>query len=599
MDEKSRILLERMKIMFLAMFLLLFIIAARLFYLQVIEADKYKTMSEKNRIALQILPPQRGNVYDRNGVMLAKNEQSFFAAIVAEQSPNVSETLDKVSEILSLEDGDKAAIINNVKRSRKFLPIRIKDNLQWEDVAALELRASELSGVVIEEGFGRFYPDGRYFAHALGYVGAVSEADKQKKDPLFEIPDFKIGKSGVEQSMEDVLRGKSGNVKMEVNAFGRVMQYIDRQEPQIGKTLYLSLDSRLQKKAYELFGDESGALVVMNVRTGEILAYVSVPTFDPNLFVNGMDHKTWNELVLNPKKPLSDKVSSGVYSPGSTFKMMTALAGLKANAIDVSTKIYCDGKYELGGHNFHCWKHSGHGALNVVEALEHSCDVFFYDLSLKVGIEKIAETAREFGLGQESGLGFSVEKSGIIPDKKWKMKRFGKSWQQGESIIASIGQGYVSVTPLQLAVMTARIANGRKKVVPTLIKQDEIPVFEKLKVSRKNIEIVQKGMFEVVNGIGGTAKRAAFDINGAKLAGKTGTTQVRGISEKERKAGINSDKNMPWHLRNHALFVGYAPYDDPLYAVAVIVEHGSSGSAVAAPIGSKILQEAINLNSAK
>ena len=599
MDEKSRILLGRMGFMLGVMLFMLVVIAGRLFYLQIFEADKYRTMSEKNRIALRMLPPPRGNVYDRNGVVLAKNEQSFFAAIVAEQSPNVSETLDKFSKILPLEQNEKQTIINNVKKNRKFLPIRIKDNLQWEDISALQLQASDLPGIVIDEGFSRIYPEGKYFAHALGYVGSVSDADKKKKDPLFEIPDFKIGKSGVEQSMEDILRGKSGNVKMEVNALGRVMQYIDRQEPERGKTLYLSIDARLQKKAYELFGNESGALVVINVKTGEILTYVSVPTFDPNLFVSGMDNKTWNNLVSNLKNPLSDKVVSGVYSPGSTFKMITALAGLKAEAIDEATKIYCGGKYELGGHNFHCWKHAGHGALNVVEALEHSCDVFFYDLSLKIGIEKIAEMAREFGLGKESGLGFSIEKSGIIPDKKWKMKKFGKPWQQGESVIASIGQGYVSVTPLQLAVMTARIANGKEKIIPTLIKQEQTPIFEKLKVSSKDIKVVQKGMFEVINGVQGTAKKVAFDINGAKLAGKTGTTQVRGISEKERRAGINSDKNMPWHLRNHALFVGYAPYDNPLYAVALIVEHGSSGATVAAPIGSKILQEAIRIDAAR
>lgn len=598
-NDKGRVLLHRALVMFAAMMFLLSVIVIRLFYLQILQADKYKTMSDDNRIASRILLPQRGIIYDRNGVELAANRQNFRAAIVAEQSPKISDTLNKIAKIIPMEEGDIKAVENNIFRNRRFVPVKIKENLDWETVAALQLHASELPGIVIDEGFVRSYPFGDKFSHLLGYLGSVSEKEKDKGDPLLMVPDFKIGKTGVEKIMEQKLRGKSGSSRLEVNAFGRVMKHIDKQDPAPGENVYLSVDSRLQKKAYELLGDESGAVVVMNVKTGEILAYVSAPSFDANLFTSGMNQKTWNELVSNPKNPMADKIIGGVYSPGSTFKMITAIAGLRTGQIAMNTKINCSGRFDLGNHAFHCWKHSGHGLLNVTEALERSCDIFFYELALKVGIDEIAKVAHEFGLGELSGLGFNIERQGIIPDKKWKMRAKGEPWHQGESVIAAIGQGYVAVTPMQLAIMTARIANGKEKVMPTFLKQSKKTKFEPLKESKAVMEIVRYGMYEVVNGENGTAKTAYFNINGAKIAGKTGTTQVRRISMKERQSGIIKDEKLPWKLRNHALFVGYAPYNDPLYAVAVVVEHGSSGSGVAAPIASKVLQEAILLNSAE
>ena len=598
-SEKIRIFLKRSMEMLTIMAFAFLLIIVRLIYLQIIEADRYKMMSDKNRISLRILPPFRGGIYDRNGVELATNAQAFKVSVIPEQTPDLEEILHKLAEVISLDDAEISTVLTNARRTKKFMPIKIKDGLSWQDVSAIELHAADLPGVVVDEEFERRYKDGEYFAHILGYVGSVSKDDNKTSDPLLMLPDFKVGKSGVEKKFEDVLRGKSGNIKFEVNALGRMMKNIDREEPTTGENIYTSIDSRLQKKAYEAFGDESGALVLMNIHTGEVLAYVSVPSFDPNLFVEGMRYNTWNNLVSNPKDPLSDKVVSGVYSPGSTFKMMTALAGLNAGVINAENRVFCSGKFELGDHAFHCWKHSGHGSLNVVEALERSCDVYFYDLSLKVGIDSIAEVSREFGLGEVTGTGFDIEKTGVIPDKKWKQKKFGNNWRQGESVIASIGQGYVTVTPLQLAVMTARIANGKEKVVPSLIRLNKKPEFEPLKISTRHLNIVREGMYRVVNSSFGTAKRAAFYIHGAKMAGKTGTTQVRRISMKERMNGIIRDENLPWKLRNHALFVGYAPYDNPLYAVAVVVEHGSSGSSVAAPIASKVMQEAIILNSAR
>ncbi|HCU58846.1 MAG TPA: penicillin-binding protein 2 [Alphaproteobacteria bacterium] len=437
---------------------------------------------------------------------------------------------------------------------------------------------------------------GLYTAHFLGYVGAVNQAE-MNDEPLLSVPGFKIGKAGLEKLWEKKLRGKGGNVKLEVNAYGRVMKEIERQNGVEGKTIHLTVDARLQKVAQDAFGDESGAAVVLDVHSGEILAFVSVPSFDPNLFTTGISVKDWQDLLSNERKPLTNKAVSEHYSPGSTFKIVVALAALEAGVIDENTRFNCTGAMSLGNHKFHCWKHSGHGSLNVVEALKHSCDIFFYETALKLGINKIAEMARLLGFGSDFELGFDNMQKGIVPDKEWKEKYLKSKWQQGETVIAGIGQGYVLATPLQLVTMLARVVNGGFEVAPQFTKlslKDKAKI-KKLPIHQKNIEIVKKGMYEVVNGEGGTARRAYFNLNGTKMGGKTGTTQVRRISMAERQSGIIRDENLVWKLRNHALFVGYAPHDKPKYAVAVIVEHGSSGSGVAAPIASKILKAAIEL----
>ena len=412
------------------------------------------------------------------------------------------------------------------------------------------------------------------------------------------VPGFKIGKSGLERYFDYKLQGKGGTIKLEVNAYGRVMNEIERNSGEEGQSLTLTLDARLQRAAYEAFGEESGAAVVLNVRTGEILALVSTPSFDPNLFTNGISYKHWNALLKNERTPLVNKAVSGQYSPGSTFKVVVALAALEAGVIDLNTRFNCSGGLDVGNIRFHCWRHSGHGSLNVVEALKHSCDIFFYETAMKLGIDKIHDMAVKLGMGNVLEVGLDNEKAGIIPTKAWKKARFGTSWTQGDAANSGIGQGYVLVTPLQLATMLARVVNGGYAVQPTFIKptEKELSKIKRLDISTKNIEIVKRGMFEVVNGTGGTAGRARFNINGAMMGGKTGTTQVRRISMKERSSGILRDEQLPWLLRNHALFIGFTPVDNPRYSVAVIVEHGSSGSGVAAPIASKILQEALQLD---
>ena len=596
-NDKGKVLIRRSLIMALIKFLLLMVIIARLYYLQVYQADRYKTLADENRISTRLLVPPRGIIFDRNGVTIASNQQNFQALIVAEQAPNVQETLDAFKKIMPLSEAEEERIKKDLKRNRSFVPIKIRDNLSWEEVSRIQLNAPDLPGIVIDEGLTRYYPFGAGMAHILGYVSSVSDKDV-KDDPLLEVPGFKIGKSGIEKYLEKALRGESGNLKLEVNAYGRIMKEIERVDGIPGKDVQLTIDSRLQQKAFELFGEESGAAVLLDVHTGEILAFVSAPSFDPNMMTQGLSTEDWNALLHNERNPLTDKAISGQYSPGSTFKMIVALAALEAGVIKPETRTYCAGKMFLGNHAFHCWKKEGHGHLNVVEALQHSCDIFFYETAQKLGIEKIADMARRFGLGSKINIGLENEKAGLIPDKEWKLRRFGEPWQQGESLISGIGQGYILTTPIQLATMTARIANGGYEVVPTFKKADPAQQlnWRKINVSSTNLGLVKQGMCDVVNVPGGTAYMSRFDFNGQQMCGKTGSAQVRRITMKERESGIIKQKDLPWKFRDHALFVAYAPAVDPKYAVGVVAEHGGSGSGVAAPIGKNLLLEALKLD---
>ncbi len=596
-NHKLRILLKRSLIVFSVNILLFFALIGRLYYLQIYQGEKYALLSDSNRTSRRLVSPPRGIITDRNGVELAVNNQNFQAMLIPEQSRHIDGQLSSLQAILHLSDDEVAHIKKDISHHRRFVPVKIKDNLSWDEIAYLMLNNSQYPGLIIDEGLIRTYPYKEYTAHPLGYVGAVSEADLQKdEDPLLQVPGFKIGKSGFEKTYDNILRGRAGAVTYEVNAYGRIMREIEKTDGVRGQDLDLTIDIRLQKKAYEAFGNESGAAVVLDVNTGEILAFVSVPSFDPNLFVDGISVKNWNSLINDEKTPMTDKAIAGQYSPGSTFKIVVALAALEAGVITTNTTSFCSGKMKLGNHYFHCWKHSGHGHLNVIEAIKNSCDIFFYETALKLGIEKIAEMSHRLGLGEIYDIGLENQKAGVIPDKKWKQTALKQPWQQGETVIAGIGQGYVLVTPLQLVTMLSRVVNGGYEITPTFIKKDKPPEAKKLKLKKENLEIVKQGMFEVVNGVGGTAARAKLKLKDVKMGGKTGTTQVRRISLKERAQGIRRDEDLPWKYRNHAWFMAYAPHDNPKYAVAVIVEHGRSGSGVAAPIASKILEEAIKLD---
>ena len=596
-NHKLRYLLKRSLIIFSLNILLLFVLIGRLYYLQIYQGEKYALLADSNRLSRRLLAPPRGTINDRNGIELAVNTQNFQAMLISEQCRNIDKFLQDLTPILNLSSDDIERIKKDIAHHRRFVPIKIKDNLSWEEVSTLMINSNTFPGLIIDEGLIRSYPFKQYTAHPLGYVGSVSEADLQKSDaPLLQVPGFKIGKSGFEKTYDEELRGKEGILTYEVNAYGRIMREIEKKEGKKGKDLDLTIDIRLQKAAYDAFGKESGAAVVLDVHTGEILAFVSVPSFDPNLFVDGISIKNWNTLLYDEKTPMTDKAISGQYSPGSTFKIVVSLAALEAGVITTQTRSFCSGKMQLGNHLFHCWKHSGHGHLNVIEAIKNSCDIFFYETALKLGIEKIAEMSHKLGLGEIYDIGLENQKAGVIPNKKWKQDTLKQPWQQGETVIAGIGQGYVLVTPLQLATMLARVVNGGYAVNPTFIKKEHPAKPKKINIKPENLAIVKQGMFEVVNGVGGTATRARLKLKGIQMGGKTGTTQVRRISLKERAKGIRRDEDLPWKYRNHAWFMAYAPHDNPKYAVAVIAEHGRSGSGVAAPIASKILEEAIKLD---
>lgn len=596
-NEKDRVLNRRLMFIVLLNLLAFVVIAVRLYYLQIMEADKYRVMSEENRISTRFLVPPRGMIYDRNGEILAKNNQDFQALLIAEQTNDISQTVATFQKLLPLSEEEDEKVVQSIKNRRRFIPIKLKSNLQWDEVSKIMLNAPDLPGIEINEGLNRFYPYADLYAHVLGYVGPVSDRDK-KDSPLYLVPGFKIGKSGLEKAFDYKLQGQGGTVKLEVNAYGRVMKEIERDAGSEGQSIQISIDSRLQKAAYKAFGEHSGAAVVLDVHTGEILALVSTPSFDPNLFTNGISYKHWNELLNNERTPLINKAVSGQYSPGSTFKIVVALAALEAGVVDVDTHFNCLGGMDIGSNRFHCWKHVGHGPLNIIEALKYSCDIYFYEAAMRVGIDKIHDMALKLGMGQVLDVGLDNQKSGLIPSQEWKRKTKGTFWTKGDTANAGIGQGYVLATPLQLATMLSRVVNGGYAIKPTFFKPSagELRKIKRLDISRRHIEIVKQGMFDVVNAIDGTARKARFNLDGVKMGGKTGTTQVRRISMRERRTGIIREENLPWRLRNHALFVGFTPIEKPRYAVAVVVEHGSSGAAVAAPIASAILQEALRLD---
>ncbi len=574
-------------------------LAARMYYLQVIEADKYGVLAEDNRVSMRLLPPPRGLILDRNGVAMAVNQHNYRVLMVAEQAPSLSYTLDALSQIITLTDHDRARIAKEARRHRSFVPITVRENLSWEDVARIEVNAPDLPGVLIDVGQSRYYPLEHLGAHILGYVAAVSEADLTG-DPLEELPGFRIGKAGVERIYDLALRGSGGSSAVEVNAVGRVIRELERNEGEPGANLALTLDMRLQEYAAQRLGEESAAAVVMDIYTGEVLVMASNPSFDPNAFNRGLTGEEWRDLSTNPRAPLQNKAIAGTFAPGSTFKLVVALAALESGAITADQRVFCSGHMELGSLRFHCWKKGGHGSQDLINGLKNSCDVYFYEIARRCGFEKVAEMARRFGLGGLTGIDLPNERPGLMPDRAWKRAALKQPWHPGETLINGIGQGYCLATPLQLATMTARIANGGFAVVPHVARDTIVdrhiaprstPEWPSCNVSQKSLTLVRRGMFAVSNEPGGTAYRARIDIDGMWLSGKTGSAQVRRITMRERETGVKKNDELPWKERDHALFVAYAPEDNPKYSIAVVVEHGGGGSAVAAPIARDIMIE--------
>jgi penicillin-binding protein 2 len=573
----------------------------RMRYLQVDQADQFRLLAEENRINIRLIPPDRGLIQDRTGKLIAANEQNYRVVITREAAGDVDLVLRRLAGVIPMTAEELERAIAEVKSISAFVPVTVAERLSWEDFSKVALNAPALPGVVPEVGLSRRYPLDQDFAHVVGYVGPVSDKDLEElaePDPLLRIPKFQIGKIGVEKWMEDTLRGRAGTKRIEVNSAGRVMRELDRQEGDPGTDIRLTLDAGVQNFAQARLGEESAAAVVIDVVTGDLVCCASSPSFDPNLFVRGISHGDYNALMEDDHRPLANKTVSGAYPPGSTFKMVTALAALEAGVADAETRVRCPGFIEFGGRRFHCWKRAGHGTVNLERSLSESCDVFYYDIAQKVGIDKIAEMGRKLGLGTRFDIPMSAITEGIMPDKQWKLERHKQDWRIGDTINASIGQGYVLTSPLQLAVMTARIAGGRA-VVPRLVRMvndRELPQPEAppLEIAAEHLAAIRQGMYEVVNGERGTAKSSRVVDPALVMAGKTGTSQVRNITAAERESGVIANEDLPWHRRDHALFVGYAPYDAPRYAIAVVVEHGGGGSVAAAPIARDILLRALS-----
>ena len=567
------------------------VLAGRMRYLGIEQSDTFALLAEQNRVNIQLLPPARGLILDRNGKLIAGNEQNYRVVITREGAGDVDLVLNRLSHLIPLTQADLTRVLKDVSRNAPFVPIPVADRLSWEEFSRISVNAPALPGVTPDVGLSRLYPRDTDFAHVVGYVGPVSEKDLEAietPDPLLHIPKFQIGKIGVEKWQEDVLRGSAGNRKIEVNHVGRIMRELERTEGNSGADLTLTLDADVQNFLQVRLGDEAAACIVMDAQNGDIIAAVSAPSFNPNLFVRGISNTNYSALMENDHRPLANKVVQGAYPPGSTFKVVTALAALADAQIDADTKVYCPGYLDFGGRKFHCWKAGGHGKVNLARALAESCDVFFYDVAQKVGIDKIAEMGKTMGLGQRHDLPMSAITEGIMPDKAWKQQRYQQDWRIGDTINASIGQGYVLASPLQLAVMTARVATGRR-VVPRLVKAvngAEVPVDEALPLGLESAHLgsVRAGMMGVVNDQHGTSFAARITNDAMRMAGKSGTSQVRNISAAERETGVVNNVDLPWKDRDHALFVAYAPADAPRYAVAVVVEHGGGGSSVAAPI---------------
>lgn len=616
-------------------------LAGRLYYLQVVEAARYRTLSEDNQFNLELLPPIRGRIFDRNGVALADNRDNFRIEIVAEQTADVARTLATLREIVDVEDWDFKRVLRETKRKRGFVPITVVENLSRRDISKVAINAPYLPGIRIEVGRSRNYPYAAAAVHLTGYVAAVSESELTG-DPVLELPDFRIGKSGIEKLYDLEMRGSSGQRQVEVNALGRIIRKLPGNEGQPGRDIAITVDVRLQElasrrlaqgksesvprsdprgkqalaalkttpplgetvnldKLGKIAPPESGAAVVMDIHRGDILALVSTPGFDPNLFNKGLSPRDWERLLSNPRSPMTNKSVTGQYSPGSTFKMIVCLAALEADVAAPDTKVFCPGHMQLGNARFHCWKKYGHGHLDMTGALEQSCDIYLYEMANRVGIDRIAEMSRRFGLGEKLGVDLPGESRGLIPSREWKQATRGEAWQKGETLITGIGQGFVLCTPLQMATMTARLVNGGSAVVPRLVRDPEAadPSFEALNVTPRHMRLVIEGMERVVNGKRGTARAVPRKTDPFLFGGKSGSVQVKRISKAERLAGKIKNEDRPWRDRDHAMFVAYAPMEAPRYAVSVVVEHGGSGSSMAAPIARDILAETMRLDPAR
>lgn len=614
------------------------LLAGRLYQLQIAQNEGWSRLSDSNQFNVRSVSPARGRIFDEKNRLLAGNTETYSLSITPLQAGDLKRSLRQLAQLVELKDTDIQDILEQASKQPRFMSVTVKDELTQRDLSRLAIRSPLMNGVSFSKRYRRIYPQAHLTGHITGYVSPVTPRELDEDPRWGRLPNIRTGKVGIEQALEQNLRGSPGLDRIEINARGKAVRIINDKNPVQGNDARLTLNMEVQAYAYNRLragnseiitntadiqralqsneelrahfaaGDnlvlrdangrfvpgESGSAIVMDIRNGNVISMVSAPSYDPNQFSERLLTRDWKRLSNHPRTPLLNRAISGLYAPGSTFKMVVAAAALEAGVISESTRYTCEGNMEFGDRKFHCWFDDGHQSLNVKQALERSCDIYFYEIALKTGINRIHDMAKRLGLGAPSGLDLPFEKLGIMPNRDWKMENRGSVWTPGETIVAGIGQGFVLTTPMQLAVMTARLADGKKAVTPRLYADNDSAVdFAPLNISQPVLKVVKKGMEQVLNGPLGTARRYDLDKHG--IAGKTGTVQVKRITKEQREAGIIDNIDRPWKERDHALFVAYAPRKNPRYAAVVVVEHGGSGSSMAAPIARDILAQTIKI----
>ena len=603
-ENKSRLITRRMFILSSLKIAVFIGIICRLFYLQISENIKWRSLSDKNRLREWKMPPQRGIIEDYFGEKIAKNSQVFQLHMIPEDVPNLEELFFRLSKIIDFNEREKSNLIKKLKKRKPWEPIIISDNLSWSEFSRLNLFLHETPGIKPVVSIARKYIEDGSFSHIIGYVSAVSVKDLENSALLrkINIPGLKTGKNGLEKSLNEDMIGKPGLQRFEVNAYGKRIKELKFVEGTAGKNYRTTLDIDVQQFTSELLKDKSGSICVMDIYTGDIIAMVSSPTFDANKFVHGIDTKDWQDLINDDKKPLINKSIAGLYPPGSTIKPLVALSALENDVISPNTTTECKGVIELYGHTYHCWKEKGHGFLRLREGIKQSCDIYFYEVARRLGVDRLAETANKFGLGNKVFDILDEERTGLVPSTKWKLKNIGRGWLLGETLLAGIGQGYFQVTPIQLCLMTAQLANGGYKIKPKIIYNEQAlqsttdasrEQFGQLYRNQENVKFVLDAQFGATNEPMGTSYRSRHVKPEYIFAGKTGTSQIRSITAEERELKIKQ-KDLPYKRRDHALFTAFAPYKNPRYAFSVVIEHGGAGSSAAAPLAKKVIKKVLD-----